>query len=247
MPYFMLCTAVFLAAYALNIVYVTVFYHRGLAHEAVKLSPRMRSFVIHTGNWITGIDPKAWSCMHRLHHQHSDTAKDPHSPLQVGTLGVAYGQLKSYKKVLAGLIVGKPYYTSIVKDLDFPVSTLNKKGMWYVPYLIHAAIAFSIAVIFQTWILAFCYWIGIMSHPIQGWMVNALAHKFGYRNFNTDDNSKNNTTVALLVFGEGFQNNHHNNPNSASFAVKWWEVDMGYYICRIFQTFGILKIRSSAS
>lgn len=243
MSYALTCILVFLAAYGLNIIYVSVFYHRGLAHEAIILSPWMRRFVIATGNWVTGIDPKAWSCMHRLHHQHSDTEKDPHSPINVGTLGVMYEQLKSYKKVLGGLIVGRKQYTTVVSDLNFPVSTLNQKGIWYAPYLLHAVIAVTIGLVFNAWILALCYWVGIMSHPIQGWMVNALAHKFGYRNFESDDNSKNNTAVALLVFGEGFQNNHHHFPNAARFSVKWWEVDMGYGICRVFKTLGILSIR----
>src|SRR5262252_6756655 len=71
----------FLAAYLLNIFYITVLYHRGLTHGAVRLRPFTRNLLIHTGNWVTGLDPKGWACMHRLHHMHSDTALDPHRPV----------------------------------------------------------------------------------------------------------------------------------------------------------------------
>ena len=85
--YLLICVAVFAAAYLLNITYISVFYHRALAHRAIDMGPRMRRFVVATGPWITGMDPKAWVCMHRLHHVHSDTEKDPHSPVFVGIPG----------------------------------------------------------------------------------------------------------------------------------------------------------------
>lgn len=239
--YWLTCILVFVATYTLNLLYVSVFYHRALTHGSVQLHPWMRKFVIFSGSWVTGLDPKGWSCMHRLHHTHSDTEKDPHSPMHHGVMPVAYAQLKAYKLTLAGLIGRKSYYTSVVKDLDFPVHWLNRKQLWFLPYLLQATIAIAIAMVFNAWILALCYWVGMMSHPLQGWMVNALAHRFGYRNFETNDNSRNNTLVSWLVFGEGFQNNHHQSPQSANFAVKWWEVDLGYGLCCMMRAFGVLR------
>jgi len=76
------------------------------------------------------------------------------------------------------------------------------------------------------------YWLGIMSHPVQGWMVNAFGHAYGYRTFDTPDHSRNNTLVAWLVFGEGYQNNHHHAPTSPKFSVLPGEIDLGYLLCR---------------
>lgn len=241
MIYLVACACTFLAAYFINILYITIFYHRAITHSAIEMHPSLKRFVIGTGNWITGLDPKGWTCMHRLHHEHSDTKKDPHSPVDRGIWKVLPLQLYSYNKVLAGLIVGKPYYTAVVKDLDFPVNWLNRKGLWLLPYALHGVIAVAIGIFFNAWLLAACYWVGIMSHPIQGWMVNALAHRYGYRNFETPDNSRNNLAVSWLVFGEGFQNNHHHAPRSAKFSVKKWEVDLGYSLCRAFSAVGLVK------
>lgn len=241
--YWFICILVFLAGYLINSFYVTVLYHRGLAHGAVKLKPWLTKFVVFSGNWITGLDPKAWACMHRRHHLYSDTEEDPHSPVFQGVFPLLYGQLKSYKKTLRGLITNQKSYTSFVTDLDFPVNFLNRQGLWYVPYFIHALIAAVMAVGLGHWLLGVAYWLGIMSHPVQGWMVNALAHRFGYRNFATADNSRNNYLVALLVWGEGYQNNHHHDPMAAKFASKWWEIDMGYHLCKIGKWMGILEFR----
>lgn len=240
MLYLMACLVTFLAAYTLNILYVTVFYHRAIAHGSVTLHPWVKRIVVHTGSWVTGLDPKGWACMHRLHHEHSDTSKDPHSPLKDGIWSVLPMQLYSYKKTLAGLVLNKKYYSSAVKDIDFPVHWLNRKRLWYLPYLAHLVIAVILAIVFHAWALAACYWFGMMSHPLQGWMVNALAHRFGYRNFETSDNSRNNSLVAWLVFGEGYQNNHHHRPGSAKFSRKRGEVDLGFGLCLILSWFGAL-------
>ena len=180
--------------------------------------------------------------MHRMHHLYSDSPKDPHTPVTHGIFPVFFQQLGSYKKTLAGLVMGRKSYVSVVSDLNFPVSWSNRNGLWYLPYLLQLALTIGIGFYFNAWILAACYYFGIMSHPAQGWMVNALGHKYGYRNFETSDQSKNNTAVAWLVFGEGFQNNHHHSPSSADFSVKPWEVDLGYWLVRILKSFRLVTI-----
>ena len=234
----------FFVGYLLNIFYITVLYHRGLAHGAVQLHPFTKKLVQITGVWITGIDPKAWACMHRLHHTHSDSPLDPHSPWNDGFFGVFRGQLKSYEKALRKLSRQDEEYVKLVPDLDFPVSWVNRKGVWWIPYALHIALAVAIACVFHAWILGLAYFLGIMSHPLQGWMVNSFAHRFGYQNYQNGDQSRNNTLVAWLVMGEGFQNNHHAFPLSAKFSKKWFEVDGGYALCWIAAQLNLLKIRA---
>ena len=52
---------------------------------------------------------------------------------------------------------------------------------------------------------------------------------FGRKDFQSRDEARNNRLVALLVFGEGWHNNHHAFPSSArhgllrgQFDVSWW-------------------------
>jgi stearoyl-CoA desaturase (delta-9 desaturase) len=230
-----LCAGLFLSTYLINTFYISVLYHRGLAHQSAKLRPWTLRWTVLTGSWVTGIDPKAWTCMHRMHHQYSDTDRDPHSPVNLGIFGVMLGQLHSYERVLSGLIRNDAAYTATVKDLDFPVSPLNRFHIWWLPYLFHAVLAVALGFAFHTWMVGAAYWLGIMSHPIQGWMVNSFAHRFGYTNFENGDESRNNTIVAWLVVGEGYQNNHHARPHSPKFSVRWFEFDAGYLLCRLAQ------------
>ncbi len=245
MSYWIACLLVFVAAYLLNIFYISVLYHRGLTHSAVKLRPWLVRFTARTGNWVTGLDPKGWTCMHRMHHQYSDTPQDPHSPVFQGLFPLFLGQLHSYNRILVGLLKKEEPFVSVVADLPFGVSWLNRKKLWIAPYLLQVLIGLLIGYAFGGFWIGYAYWLGMMSHPIQGWMVNALAHRYGYRNFETPDNSRNNWMVAYLVFGEGYQNNHHQYPSRANFAVKRSEVDLGFLLCQLSQRLGLLKIAHS--
>lgn len=241
--YLAICAAVFLAAYLINTTIITVFYHRGLAHQAVVLSPGARNFAARYGIWLTGLDPKGWVCMHRKHHTHSDTADDPHSPVHYGLVGVLLGQLKSYERTLIGLARGQSEYTDEVADLDFPISWPIRKRVWYLPYALHLVIALAIAIPTGMWALGACYFLGMMSHPVEGWIVNSLGHAVGGRNFETPDNSRNNHLAAWLILGEGFQNNHHRYPASAKFSYRPSEVDLGFGVSLALEKVGVLRVQ----
>jgi stearoyl-CoA desaturase (Delta-9 desaturase) len=246
MSYYWLCFAIFALAYGLNMTFISVFYHRGLTHEAIRLQPALRRFVIASGTWITGIDIKSWVCMHRTHHTYSDTQKDPHSPKRWGLFGTVKGQLLSYKKTLRELKRNNPEYTSMVSDLEFDISFLNRKKIWLLPYVIHFTVWMVRGVTIDACCSGYAYFLGMMSHPVQGWLVNAVGHAVGYRNFNVSDDSRHNTAVALLCFGEGFQNNHHRFPKSAKFSIRWFEFDMGYVVTRFLARLGLVEILSIA-
>ena len=73
------------------------------------------------------------------------------------------------------------------------------------------------------------------------WSVNSLTHLFGYKNHETDENSRNNWLVALVAAGEGWHNNHHHDPSCCSVQHKWWELDVTYWEVRALKAIGIVK------
>jgi stearoyl-CoA desaturase (delta-9 desaturase) len=232
----------FLFGYVLNMFYISILYHRALTHKSISLGPKMTAWLGLSGSWFTGLDPKTWACMHRLHHMHADAEKDPHSPAHLGVIGVWAGQYKAYLTIQENLIKGDQELNKLVADIPFDVSILNKKNLSWLPYIFHGLVAFLLSSTFHSSFIGIAYFLGMMSHPVQGWMVNALAHRFGSRNFDTADQSTNNMFVGLFVFGEGYQNNHHHFPKRAKFSVKWNEIDPGYGLCVMAEWMGLLKI-----
>lgn len=71
------------------------------------------------------------------------------------------------------------------------------------------------------------------------WSVNSLSHIFGYRNFSTEDHSRNNWFVAMITGGEGWHNNHHGDQAAASLQTRWWEFDLNYYFIKCLEKAGL--------
>ena len=45
--------------------------------------------------------------------------------------------------------------------------------------------------------------------------------------------------VALLIFGEGWHNNHHAYQRVASQGHRWWEIDMTYWAILLMEKLGL--------
>ncbi|MFM8893587.1 MAG: fatty acid desaturase [Planctomycetia bacterium] len=71
------------------------------------------------------------------------------------------------------------------------------------------------------------------------WSVNSLTHLFGYRTYETGEDSRNNWFVALVAMGEGWHNNHHHDPASASVRHRWWEFDVTYGVIAVLERLGL--------
>ncbi|MFX6823314.1 fatty acid desaturase, partial [Acinetobacter baumannii] len=63
--------------------------------------------------------------------------------------------------------------------------------------------------------------------------INSLAHRYGSREFNTPDDSRNNFLLSLITLGEGWHNNHHFYAGSVRQGFHWWQIDITFYILKV--------------
>ena len=71
------------------------------------------------------------------------------------------------------------------------------------------------------------------------WSVNSVTHLWGYRNYETDEDSRNNIIIGFLANGEGWHNNHHADPRSARHGHHWWEIDVTWLTIRLLAACGL--------
>lgn len=222
----------------------TFFLHRYAAHKMFTMNKFWEKF-FYVFTWIAQgssyLNARAYAILHRMHHAYSDTEKDPHTPhFFKEVFSMMWHTRKVYNGVLHNKIQVEPKF-----DRNFPeYKTLDKiADSWPV------RIAFGIAYIAFYATFATSWWmylflpIHFLMGPIQGAVVNWAGHKYGYRNYNLPDESKNTLIIDFLMLGELFQNNHHHAGSKPNFASRWWEFDPVYPVILLFHKLGIIRLQ----
>lgn len=210
---------------------VTLGMHRLLTHRSFKTFKPIEYFLALLGSINLQGGPIQWVATHRLHHQHSDGDEDPHSPkhgffwshcLWCFTYDPKFDLYEKYSR----------YALDMARD---PVHVFIEKT----------------TVLWQFVLAGLLYLIGGWPFVIWGifvrlvyvyhitWFVNSAAHTWGYRNFETTDESRNLWWVGLTAFGEGWHNNHHAYPRSARHGLKPWEFDCTWLTIKLMSRLGL--------
>ena len=82
--------------------------------------------------------------------------------------------------------------------------------------------------------------------PIHGAIINYFAHKYGYRNFEMEDTSKNFLPVDILMMGESYHNNHHKFISRPNFGFRWFELDPTYPVIKVLSLLRIIRLSGNA-
>jgi fatty-acid desaturase len=207
-------------------------YHRLLTHGSFQTYRPVKWLIAFLGGLAGEGSAVIWVANHRKHHAHSDKEGDPHSPRDGGLWSHMLWFMPNFGRKWHS-DMGQHYAPDLVKD---PVILFLDKTflVWF--FVLGAAL----------WTVGYVFWDSYTawSFVVWGmfvrmtwvyhvtWAVNSATHMWGYRNYETTDDSKNLWWVGLLGWGEGWHNNHHAYQRMARHGHKWWEVDLTYYaIC----------------
>jgi stearoyl-CoA desaturase (delta-9 desaturase) len=177
----------------------------------------------------------SWVGWHRMHHQFSDEPQDPHSPRD-GHLWSHMLWLFKPGKGADGLPLWQRYVPDLLKD---PIHRILHHMHFFSTLALAAGLyaagwAWGGHMLGLSWVVwGICVRTVCVYHST--WLVNWAAHVWGYRNFATRDESRNNWWVAMLSFGEGWHNNHHAHQRSARHGMRWFEFDVTYWTVRLLE------------
>jgi stearoyl-CoA desaturase (delta-9 desaturase) len=185
-----------------------------------------------------------------MHHQHSDEPADPHSPRK-SFFWSHMGWILNYDPALYNLFTYDRYARDLFQDrfykwLERPrvyraVQWAQSSAFVLVGALVGALLtgsAWGALHLGLSWLV----W-GVFVRTVAvwhiTWSVNSVTHLWGYRNFDTKDDSRNNWLVGLVSNGEGWHNNHHADPRSAAHGQHWFEPDVSYMTIRALERAGL--------
>ena len=234
--------AVALLMYVIRMFAITGFYHRYFSHKAFKTSRPIQFLFAFLAASAAQRGPLWWASHHRHHHANSDKPNDSHSPVQ-------HGFIWSH---ITWFLVNKNFISKNerVKDLlVYPELKFLDRFDVIAPlflavslYILGASFEAN-APHFGTNGVQLLVWGFVISTVFLYHMtftVNSLAHVWGKRRFNTNDQSRNNPLIAIFTLGEGWHNNHHHFPSSAKQGFYWWEIDLTYYGLKILSALGLI-------
>jgi stearoyl-CoA desaturase (delta-9 desaturase) len=229
---------------------INIAYHRMLTHRSFKCPLWLERALVVVGVCCLEDAPGSWVATHRLHHNGADEPPDPHSPLvsffwsHVGWLMWENGDVRSFSAYdrFARDVLRDPFYLRLQRSLLLFWIYLGHAGLYFAAGLTAGWITGGSLLAGLQFGLSLVAW-GVLLRTVCvwhiSWTVNSLSHLFGYRTFDTGENSRNNWFVALLTSGEGWHNNHHGDPASASNRYRWWEIDLMYAVIRTLELVGL--------
>jgi stearoyl-CoA desaturase (delta-9 desaturase) len=201
----------------------TVFLHRALSHRALTLRPGAR-MVFRVLTWVlTGIRPRQWVAVHRLHHAYTDTPRDPHSPIVLGTGRVLLANAALYRRAAQD-----PATARYARDL--PPDRWDR--LFFDHALVGLGAGIGLLVLLVGWEDALiAAGVHAVVYLLGGGAINAIGHRFGRRP--NPNLATNNQWLAWLVAGEGLHNNHHARPTAANLQFASGEIDPGWWCIRL--------------
>ena len=200
------------AYYFLITVGFSVGMHRFFAHRSFHTSRFWEGVMLYSLVYSLAGVPFTWCRAHLRHHKYSDAEEDPY---QV--------QTKGWHSIYL------PYDPGLSRDyikrwLEDPLQRSANAyfNVWVLLFLGILWLAGGLNAVTFLWAIPVA-----IIHPLRQFYFHYSIHKWGYRNFETTDNSRNNWVIALLTGGEGWHNNHHHAPGAWNFRHNWWEIDPG--------------------
>jgi fatty-acid desaturase len=231
---------------------INLCYHRLLTHRGLRCPKWLEHCFVVLAILCLQDTPARWVAVHRRHHQHSDEQPDPHTPLasffwaHMGWLFVKHPELSRlgiYERY-AKDILRDPFYLALERNaLQLTINLVQLPVFFAIGFVLawrHGGTAATAAqygaslVLFGVFVRTVIVW-----H--QTWAVNSIAHVWGYRNYDTDEDSRNNLFVGVVANGEGWHNNHHADPRSARHGHRWWEIDVTYLAVRLLMLLGLAR------
>jgi len=225
-------------------------FHRLLTHRSFACPRWLERVLVLLGTCCMMESPPYWVAVHRMHHQHADDDHDPHSPLRSFFWSHFGWYLIHTDREHRKLLIDR-YARDVMRDplYAFLERKHNWVGLVVLSWLLFFAAGWGAslalgstnaeALQFGASVLVW----GVFVRSVEVFQVtmcvNSVTHLWGYRNYETPDNSKNNVWIGLITTGEGWHNNHHADPRSAQHGHGRGELDVAWHSIKLLKRMGL--------
>jgi stearoyl-CoA desaturase (delta-9 desaturase) len=237
----------FAVFYVMNILSMSLGYHRYFMHRAFETSKSMRYAIAVFAQLGSFGSLRRWIVEHRRHHAHSDEPGDIHSPYY-DDHGRSISGVDGWKYAHLGWV----FNNSITDESVYGKGRADDAAILFVDKYRIGIFLISVIGLPTLWALSFDSADAIIGTVlIAGFLrsvlalhaiasVNSFGHMYGSKRFDIRGEARNNWLIAVLTLGEGWHNNHHAYPRSASTSLAWYEIDMTGWLIWALQKSGLI-------
>jgi stearoyl-CoA desaturase (delta-9 desaturase) len=227
---------------------MSVGYHRLFTHRSFETTTPIRVLLAAVASMAAQGPVISWVAIHRRHHQFADTNGDMHSPNVHGSS--LLGRVRGFVHAHYTWMIDHEYpnVAHYAPDLLADRALVRTSRAYYrwialgmiVPGVVGGAVT-------GTWLGALTgfLWGGPVRIVVLGQLIallNSLLHVAGSQDYllgDPNDNSRNSWLLGVIIWGEGWHNNHHAFPYSAWFGLAWYRFDISYGFISLLKLSGL--------
>jgi len=207
--------------------------HRLYSHRSYRATKPLELFLVLFSAAAFQASIIVWAYQHRIHHEHSDTDKDPYS-VEHGFWWAHMGWIWRTKVEVD---------PAVVKDLH-----RNKVLVWQDGFHLQLAILMS-------FVLPVCIAGMLWNDPYGGgfvagflrlvfqyhctWVINSVAHTYGFRHYESGGTARLSPWLAISTMGENSHERHHLVPEDYRAGVKWYHLDIAKWFIELCSAVGL--------
>ena len=196
-------------------------FHRHFTHHAFKTSAAGKAILGILGTWSLQGPMISWVADHRRHHRFADQQYDPHSPWvddkgKIESRWAGWFHAHMGWKFKAAVSDESRYVPDLLKD---PMVMFVSRHYWVIAIAGLLAPG-ALGYLYGGWdeCLTSLLWAGgvraILLHQFEG-IANSITHLFGVKVDGSQDESRNNLWLTVVLMGEGLHSYHHQNATMA--------------------------------
>jgi stearoyl-CoA desaturase (delta-9 desaturase) len=210
---------------------ITMGYHRLFAHLSFKAKSPVKLFALIFGAASFENSAIDWVSDHRNHHKHVDEDEDPYN--------INKGFFHAHMGWLMFKLYPEPPMDNVGDLEKDPLVAWQHRYVHWIGLLAGLVLPALLGAMygwFSTGTLA-----GVGVQALGGFLIggvlrivavqhstfciNSVCHCLGERPYSTRCSARDSALVALITFGEGYHNFHHEFQHDYRNGVKWWQFD----------------------
>ncbi|HEU0198489.1 MAG TPA: fatty acid desaturase [Nevskiaceae bacterium] len=201
---------------------ITAGYHRLWAHRAYEAHPAVEWVYLLFGAMALQNSVFCWTAQHRSHHRFiDDVDNDPYAIGRGFWFAHMGWMLRNYPSARDGDF-------SNINDLQHNPRLRFQHRHYLVLALgmnlgVPAVLGLACGDVWGVMLLAGLLRL-VLNHHFT-FFINSLAHSWGRRPYTAANTARDNDLVALLTYGEGYHNFHHQFQWDYRNGVRWWQFD----------------------